>query len=229
MALSLRELMNTMIAKQGYLISPQYRQILDLKNLVNDMYSVRNASGSVCTGHSGTTYTGKLSLGDINSVVSAIKACSCHTVSRTVCDCQGRTGGSSCDCYSRSPSCSCYNRTAPIGCTCNSRDAACGGCHSRTSVSGCQTVYDDSCQCFNRTTSCQCVVRTETCTCLSRTGEPMCQCYGRSPTCDCQSRSGGSSCDCDSRDSACGCQSRTGTSACNCDGRCSCQAVKEFS
>ena len=85
MTLSLRELKEYLINKQGYTTTPKHSQLNDLIDLLNNMYNFRNQpepgtgsgyySGVTCTGHTGTSYEGDISLGDINAKAVSVKPC----------------------------------------------------------------------------------------------------------------------------------------------------------
>ena len=205
MGLSLRELKEELMAKQGYTITPHHNQLSDLKALVDDMVNVRSQnppssgsgsySGVTCSGH---TAPGEynLSLGDISNL--DIKGCSCHTVKDTTAYCRSRTY--TCSCNSNTPTCTCNSRT-PVSCDCQNRSSICS-CHAGN-VGGCR--------CQARTTSCECENRIgcmsnyiTSCTCNSRTPEP---------------------CNCQSRTSSCGSRN---TTSCTCNGRCACNSEKRF-
>lgn len=212
MGLSLQELKQMLIAKKGYSISPRSDHLQDLKTLLNDMYQARSTPGVSCSGHSGSSYSGQMSLADMKSAGDQLKPCTCDSYNNTSgCNCVSRSGSSACSCYSRTNSCSCYSRSGSSSCDCNSRTGC--SCVSRTEYMSCRCFSRAECNCdgFNAAAS------YEACSCNSRSG------------CSCQSRSGSSSCSCNSRDSGCSCQSRTGSSSCSCNGRCDCNAQRKFS
>lgn len=259
MGLSLRELKEQLIAKQGYTITPAHNQLNDLKVLVDDMMNVRSASppssgsgsysGTNCVGHLQSDY--KLSLGDISGL--DIKGCSCHTVKDITGYCTGRTY--SCSCNSNTPACTCYTRTYSCSCnsnfpvcTCNGRTVTTCDCKSRTSSPDCSAR---NCSCYiNYTNACQCnIFDTDSCVCVSRTvgdggSQYSCSCRARTAetSCTCNGRTG-EPCDCQSRTASCGsrnqsdvtCGSRTAdcgsrnTTSCTCNGRCACNSEKRFS
>ena len=204
MGLSLRELKEQLIAKQGYTITPNHNQLSDLKELVDDMMNVRSESppssgsgyysGTNCIGHIiPTEYN--LSLGDIADL--DIKGCSCHTVNDTTAYCRSRTY--SCSCNSNTPTCNCNSRTATT-CNCQSRIEMCG------SHGPCNSVSDTMCFCKSRT-------------------DEGCWVHGHSPACTCNTRTS-DPCECVSRTSSCGSRN---TTSCTCNGRCACNSEKRFS
>lgn len=239
MGLSLKELKEYLVAKQGYTITPNHSQLMDLKLLVDDMMSVRSESspgtgsgynsGTKCIGHQVVTDY-KVSLGDIKSL--NIKSCSCHQVNDTTAYCDSRTYTCSCnsniplcDCNLRTGSCSCNSNT-PL-CNCNARTAIYCDCQSRWAEGACEC---DSDHCGDE--GCTCDGRQRGCSCRSRTASDICNCYSRTADyCDCQSRiySCGtvspSECTCVSRTSACGSRD---TISCTCNGRCACNSEKRF-
>lgn len=210
MGLSLKELKEELIAKEGYTITPNHNQLADLKALVDDMMNVRSESppssgsgyysGTTCSGH--VHHSGyKLSLGDINAL--DIKSCSCNSVKDTTAYCRSRTYY--CSCNSNVPTCDCNVRT---GGSCS--------CKSRTSQPTCDSHFT-GCDCQNRGLygdSCTCDVLEE-CYCRSRTSQN---------TCDCNTRTG-YTCYCQSRTSSCGSRD---TTSCTCNGRCACNSEKRF-
>lgn len=134
--------------KKGYNSnSVTINSLKDLRNLLNDMYNVRAASGAYCSGHTGTSYTGKVSLKEMNNALNNLKACSCNsrTVSSVTCDCNGRIA---CSCNGRTYySCSCNGRTS--GCNCNNYISGCSSrCNSNT--------VGATCSCNGRTSGCNC-------------------------------------------------------------------------
>lgn len=179
--------------KKGYSITPTVNSLKDLKALLNNMYTVRTASGSYCSGHNGTSYGGKISLKEMNSALNNLKACNCNgrTVNTTTCDCNSRSA------------CSCNGRTY-YSCSCNGRT---GGCNCNNYVSGCSSV----CTCNSRTNPvCDCQVRTNSCTCNTYYPPGTCDGYAY---CTCN-LDNGTKHTCISY----GAQWIT-VSACNCDGR----------
>lgn len=205
MTLSLRELKEYLIAKEGYTISPSHSQLADLKALVEDMMNVRSESppsygsgyysGTNCIGHQNISDF-KLSLGDINAL--DIKGCSCNTVNDKTAYCRSRTY--TCSCNSNIPTCTCNSRTA-VTCDCQDRTSSCRNYFK------CEGDYGGtSCFCQDRvSTGCSCDGYQTTCTCNSRTPEP---------------------CNCQNRTSSCGSRN---TTSCTCNGRCACNAEKRFS
>ena len=218
--ISLRGVKEKAESKQGYTVTPQHRHLQDLKNLLDDLYSVR--AGAHCPSHTGSEYTGNLSVGDMNQALdNEIAPCSCHERKQTVCDCVNRTGIAACDCNVRTGPCNCQSRTSAASCSCNLRGGACS-CDTRTNAGGgscwCQSrgSVDESCNYCSCWYNCACNVHY------------YCDCQSRTSQCFCQSRTSAATCSCDVRTSSCVCASRTSTPTCDCDGRCSCDTVKEF-
>ncbi|WP_446897406.1 hypothetical protein ACSVC9_10310 [Clostridium sp. LBM24168] len=215
--LSLLSLKNIIINnKKGYTITPTVNSLRSLKVLLNNMYAVRTASGSYCSGHSGAQYNGKISLRGMNEALNNLKACSCNnrTVNATTCSCNGRTSGCNCDNYSSG--CSSV-------CTCNSRTNSVCDCQDRTGVPesivdsdalGCDSVGCDSVV----PCSCKSTYGYIDCLCYTRTGQPICTCNARTN----ENGEWGST-------SPSGCTSQI-ASGCDCQGRttCSCNTVNEF-
>gem|GEM_PF-1815646 len=230
MDLSLRGLKEYLIAKQGYSITPGHSQLNDLRDLINDMYRVR--SENTCPAHSGTSYTGYLSLGDIYAAAQQLYPCACYSQKVTVCDCRSRTGGDSCSCDLRTATCDCRNRTSVDNCTCDGRGTGCdcrlrryscayyGTCDSYWWCGEYSREDDgpiDGCLCVDRSIhdSCYAYIVTEACACETR------------GVCSCVNRVGEPNCDCDTR-GVCNCQNRTPANICLCDGRCSCNVENRF-
>lgn len=223
MVLSLRELKEYLIAKEGYTINPNHSQLADLKALVNDMMAVRNEappssgsgyySGTNCIGHQNISDF-KLSLGDIAAI--DIKRCVCNTVDDKTAYCRSRTYY--CSCNSNTPTCTCNSRT-PASCDCENRTYSCACVTNFEACTGvvvhcpCNYQNSDNCSCNNNATV--------TCDCRSRT---KCGCQAAVGTCSCKSRTP-ESCDCQTRTSSCGSRS---TTSCTCNGRCACNAEKRF-
>ena len=220
MGLSLFELKTAMTAKQGYTISPQNRHLQDLKVLLNDMYTTRGSAGNTCTGHSGASYTGMLSLGDMNTALLSVKPCTCHTVQRALCDCQARTGGPICNCNLRSNVCECQARTtATAACICNTRTSTCS-CQSVCVVCSCNSDGCESGENGNPVGAAYwCTAEVVGCDCQARaTAVVSCQC-NLNQICDCQARTTATAaCICNTRTSTCSCQSVCVVCSCNSDG-----------
>lgn len=226
MTLSLRELKEYLIAKEGYTINPNHNQLADLKELVNDMINVRNESppssgpgsysGTTCNGHQNIeSYS--LSLGDIKAL--DIKGCSCNAVENKTAYCESRTY--ICSCNSNTPACECNTRT--YTCSCNSNSPTCT-CNSRTTTCDCYSRWGEGDNLHEE------IGGKLVCICKTRTAQPTCTCnmrYG----CDCEYRT--SSCgsrntsdvQCGSRTSSCGSRD---TTSCTCNGRCACNTEKRF-
>lgn len=222
MDLSLRGLKEYLIAKQGYDITPGHSQLNDLKELINDMYRVR--SENTCPAHSGTAYTGYLSLGDIYSAAQQLYPCACYAQKVAVCDCKSRTGGDSCSCDLRTATCDCRNRTGESYCDCDARGVC--DCQMRrfscAYYGPCYSYWWDyrdgssGCSCRDRSVDdCSAYIVTESCSCEAR------------GVCSCENRIGEPNCDCDAR-GVCNCQTRTPADICVCDGRCSCNVENRF-
>lgn len=221
MGLSLLELRNELVGKGGITVTANYGHLNHLKDIVNNMLTVRSTAisptcttvfartGSSCTGHtSKRTYdsTGT-SLRDIQAFSDAhLKRCTCDTVKTTGCECMSNQ---SCECVSND------------SCDCESR-------------SGCSWHMDDSCDCQG-VQSCDCESRSGYCDGYAiEYGGVVCDCEyrcGDVSTCSCQSVCSNncvcnSESDCDWYVTDCGCDNRTG---CACNTRCSCNAVRNFS
>ena len=226
MDLSLRGLKEYLIAKQGYDITPGHSQLNDLRDLINDMYRVR--SENTCPAHSGTSYTGYLSLGDIYAAAQQLYPCACYSQKATVCDCRSRTGGDSCSCDLRTATCDCRNRTSVDNCNCDAR----GVCDCRQRRYSCG--FYGSCEAYWRCVEydggsgydCLCVNRTWDDSCSAYMVTDACACETRG-VCSCVNRTGEPKCDCDTR-GVCNCQTRTPANICLCDGRCSCNVENRF-
>lgn len=252
MPLSLSELKEYLITKEGYDISPRASSLDDLKQLLNNMYQVRNQN--TCVSHIGTSYEGSLSLGDMYDVGQSLKPCSCNSYKHIVCSCQSRTATSTCVCNDRATGsgfCNCENRTYLSTCTCNVRTNTVCNCQSRTHEPSCtlkerhlegppsKACVSDVWCVTNTRAVCSCENRTAGlvdhnslvlyCNCYTRTAVEACDCNGRTnPDCDCRIRVGQSHCTCNDRTGVCNCEARIYTSTCNCNGRCSCDVEKRF-
>lgn len=198
-----------------------YSSLNDLKNLVNNMITVRSGappasgsgsySGVICTGHTTKKMydSSGLSLGDIKSFSdSYLKKCTCdggHTVkvaycpSRTTCTCVSQNDTCACDW----DECSCNSVSCTFNCDCRSVEV------------------EHRCSCDVDDYGCDCVVEVgNECTCQSRTAKTDCEGKGSDAdewgctfNCYCQNRS------------ACG----TVSVSCQCNARCTCNQLKTFS
>lgn len=258
MGKSLRELKEKLMALGGRTIEPNHRDFLDLKELIDDMMTVRentlssdtggDYSGSTCATHNTISNYG-LSEGDVDEL--SIKNCACNTVTDSTPFCSSRTGVDVCRCNGRTSwNCSCEYRTACTcntvnTCTCNTQPDSSFGytctCQSRTRVADCQGKVIE-CTCRSRTKPpsggayCDCYNRV-TCACNQRSSTPACSCNTQYQ-CTCQNRTDtvyGDVSDCPSRttctsDTYVGpdCSSRTGVSPCQCDTRCACNVKNAF-
>jgi hypothetical protein len=235
--LSLKGLRNRIeTEKKGYTNTLAHDSLLTLKNLINNMYTIRSGTTGVrCTTHTGTAYTGKLSIGEMNTTLNSLTACTCDAQTeqgssclcngRTACSCQSRTTNyTACDCESRTADGSCSGYTAPTS------DQI---CWDRTYQNACDAnvaLCIPNCYCNGRTTSCDCV---------SRTVYPYCNCQDRvfMNICECNTRTAPATCTCNNRGSVCSCVSRTDSyTSCtsnvgaDCASRtaCTCNTVKIF-
>ena len=168
MSISLRQLRDLLINKEGYTIPPKYRNLKDLKTLINNMNDVRseplitctedepnfNISGSRCTNHIHYPYEYEhISLGNLRDVGDPLLDCTCHIVQESICYCVGRDQEPPCDFYNQ---CDCHNRTALEDCpnVCGCLIAG-GGCGCQTVIPGCQCHTVTQCSC-NVLSGCQC-------------------------------------------------------------------------
>ena len=178
---SLRSVLTSIIARGAYDTAlNKWNSLRDLDALLDDM-SARRASGrgtpncscnSNCVGHS-AFYNGKLSLGDINAIVSGIKTCSCHVQS----SCSGNVSSCSCNancsCYSQYASCTCQNVG---GCRCVGDGYSGGQCWSYGGYMECPSDNVDPCSCNSQSCSCNanCPCNSQySCTCQVNT---VCSC-----------------------------------------------------
>lgn len=212
MGLSLKELMDAIVLKGNYSVTPSYASLKKIDELLDNMSTVRSSSPNQCPTHT-TIYTGKYSLGDMNAIVSNIKtnhstytcsgdSCTCNT-ENVLCTCNTENG---CECYPEScncnyqTGCNCENDAcwAVSGCTCDAEQyTEYGGC-------GCYEYACDtqSCLCYGLGYGCDCY--TDSCTGY----ESACSCNDQG----CLTYAAG--CGCNTY-AACGCQGDTSVCSCN--------------
>lgn len=168
--------MDKIIARGAYNTSlAKYDSLKSLDILLDDMSSRRSAG--TCTGHT-VFYSeaGKLSLGDINSIIAGIKPCTCNAQSY----CTGNVVTCDCDSQWSSP-CTCEGFVCPSysvsGCMCEGDYTP--GCPS---YHECESDYWEPGVCYGGVEA-GCTCESRVCTCNADTS---CTCNVNS-ICSCNS------------------------------------------